>query len=121
MDRRTFVAVMPALIMMGCAGSGTSPEKAAASGPVFSEAERKLITDYFTGECRGPARERPPQRVKPGDKLDSGQRPTRLPDPLDKKLPYLADPYTRLMLGADVILVNRNNHDILDVIPQVAY
>jgi len=25
------------------------------------------------------------------------------------------------MLGADVILVNRNNHDILDVIPQVAY
>jgi hypothetical protein len=26
MDRRTFVAVMPALIMMGCAGSGTSPK-----------------------------------------------------------------------------------------------
>jgi len=25
------------------------------------------------------------------------------------------------VLGADVILVNRDSHDILDVIPQVAY
>jgi hypothetical protein len=105
--------------MVGCAG--TSTEKAATGGVVFSEAERKLITDYFASERRGPGRDKPPQRVKPGDKLDSGQRPTRLPDPLDKKLPYLADPHTRLVLGADVILVNRNSHDILDVIPQVAY
>lgn len=121
MDRRTFVALMPALLVLGCGGASTSPGPAATGGPAFTEAERKLITDYYAGERRGPAREKPAQRVKPGDKLDSGLRPTRLPDPLDKKLPYLADPHTRLVLGGDVILVNRNTHDILDVIPQVAY
>lgn len=120
MDRRAFVVSLPALLTLGCAGASKEPA-AAPSGPVFSEAERKLITDYFAGERRGPARAMPPQRVRPGDKLDSGQRPTRLPDALDKRLPYLADPHTRLVLGADVILVNRANHDILDVIPQVAY
>lgn len=122
MDRRTFVAALPALLVMGCASTGTSKESSAAGGPVFSEAERKLITDYFSNDrALDPVRPKPPQRVKPGDKLDSGQRPTRLPDPLDKQLPYMADPHTRLLLGADVILVNRNTHDILDVIPQVAY
>jgi hypothetical protein len=33
----------------------------------------------------------------------------------------LPSPYTRLMLGADVILVDRNTHAILDVVPQEAY
>jgi hypothetical protein len=121
MDRRAFVATLPALLVMGCAGSGASKEASTASGPVFSEAERKHITDYYAWERRGPARTMPPQQAKPGDKLDTGLRPTRLPDGLDKKLPYLAAPYTRLILGADVILVNRDTHDILDVIPQVAY
>jgi len=121
MDRRAFVAVLPALCVIGCAGTGAGKEASAVAGPVFSDSERKFITDYFAGERRGPVPDKPPQRAKPGDKLDSGQRPTRLPDGLDKKLPYLSDPYTRLVLGADVILVNRNTHDILDVIPQVAY
>lgn len=121
MDRRTFLAAMPILLVTGCAGGGTGRQASPGSGPVFSDAERRQITDFFDNERRGPPRDRPAQRVRPGDKLDSGQRPTRLPDGLDKKLPYLADPYTRLILGADVILVNRNTHDILDVIPQVAY
>lgn len=119
MDRRTFIIAVPALLVAGCAGA--PKEQAAADGPRFSDEERKYITDYFARERRGPTREMPAQRVKPGDKLDTGQRPARLPDPLDKKLPYLAAPYTRLVLGGDVILVNRDSHDILDVIPQVAY
>jgi hypothetical protein len=63
----------------------------------------------------------PAQRAKAGDVLDSGQRPNRLPDALNQQLTYLPEPYARLLLGADVILVNRNTHDILDVIPQIAY
>lgn len=45
----------------------------------------------------------------------------KLPTDLDGKLPSLPAPHTRLVLGADVILVNRDTHEILDVIPQVAY
>lgn len=120
MDRRAFVTAIPGLLLFGCAGSG-GKEANPTAGPVFSDADRKQIADYFANERRGPQPAKPAQRVKPGDKLESGQRPTRLPDGLDKKLPYLPEPYTRLILGADVILVNRNTHDILDVIPQVAY
>lgn len=119
MDRRAFIVAVPALLMVGCAGAPKEP--AATDGPRFSDEERRYITDYFTRERRGPTRETPVQRAKPGDKLDSGLRPTRLPDSLEKKLPYMAAPYTRLLLGGDVIMVNRDTHDILDVIPQVAY
>lgn len=120
MDRRAFVALMPALVMLGCASSGK--EQTAMSGPVFSDVERKLITEYYAYErSRRPAQAKPAQRAKPGDKLDSGQRPTRLPTALNDQLQYLPSPYTRLLLGADMILVNRDTHDILDVIAQVAY
>ena len=120
MDRRAFVALIPALVVLGCASPGE--EKSTASGPVFDAAERKLITDYYAAErSRSPAQAVPAQRVKPGDKLDSGQRPMRLPSALNDRLRYLPDPHTRLVLGGDVILVNRDTHDIHDVIPQVAY
>lgn len=63
----------------------------------------------------------PAQGVKPGDTMQSGQRPAKLPTDLLKLLPDLKEPYTRLTLGADVVLINRDSHAILDVIPQVAY
>lgn len=120
MDRRTFVAVLPALLVMGCAS--TSTEQPAASGPTFSAEERKLITDYFSYErSRNTAKAMPAQQAKPGDKLQSGSRPSHLPNALKDRLSTLPRPYTRLVLGADVILVNRDTHDISDVIPQVAY
>ena len=58
--------------------------------------------------------------AKPGDVLDSGLRPAKLPSDLVAKLPHLPAPYTRYTLGADVLLVNRDTHAILDVIPQIA-
>lgn len=120
MDRRVFISLLPGVALLGCAG--TQPKSDAASGPRFSDAERELIANYFTAERgRGPAREKPAQRVKPGDLLDSGLRPNKLPTSLDAKLSQPASPYTRLTLGADVILVNRDTHVIADVIPQVAY
>ncbi|MEW6676788.1 MAG: hypothetical protein AB1421_02610 [Pseudomonadota bacterium] len=120
MDRRAFLCGLSVVALMGCAGKGTSTGTVPA-GPLFSEAERKRILDYYARERRGPGREQPAQRARIGDVLDSGQRPARLPDALDKSLPYLPDPHARLVLGADVILVNRQTHVISDVISQVAY
>lgn len=124
MDRRNFLGLAAALSMLtlaGCASDGAT-KPADASGMRFTDAERKQIMDFYALQgARKPGRVQPAARVNIGDKLDSGQRPTRLPDDLDKRLPYLTEPYTRLILGADILLVNRNTHDILDVIPQVAY
>jgi len=120
MQRREFL-VLAGLLVAGCATKPSSPPE--VSGMRFSEAERKTITAYYSAQTGGlmPASGIPAQRAKFGDVLDSGQRPNKLPIELAKLLPDLPEPYTRLTLGADVVLVNRNSHAILDVIPRVAY
>jgi hypothetical protein len=115
MERRDFLLMTTAALLAGCAGGGTT-KSADSSGLMFSESERKTI-EAFYGKPSGTL---PAQQAKPGDVLDSGQRPAKLPSDLVAKLPHLPAPYTRYTLGADVILVNRDTHAILDVIPQIA-
>ena len=117
MQRREFL-VLASLLIAGCATNPSTPPEVA--GMRFSDAERKKIVDFF-GQASGKPGALPAQRAKVGDLLDSGQRPNKLPVDLAKLLPDLPEPYTRLILGADVVLVNRNSHAILDVIPQIAH
>jgi len=118
MDRRTFIGFIPAIALFGCASKGQE-KSVDQSGVRFSEAERKIIMGYYPRSVG--AQDNPKARVNVGDKLMSGVRPNKLPTSLDAQLPTLPAPYARLALGADVILVNRDTHDILDVIPQVAF
>ncbi|MBI5331634.1 MAG: hypothetical protein HZB71_13615 [Betaproteobacteria bacterium] len=125
MDRRAFLRFIPAAALagslIGCASQGDN-KPADTSGMKFSEADRNaIISHYQQGRSRAPAQEKPAQAAMPGGRMPSGARPNKLPTDLDAKLSKLADPYTRLTLGADVVLVNRDTHDILDVIPQMAY
>jgi hypothetical protein len=119
MQRRNFL-VLAGLLLTGCASRSSPPPEAA--GMRFSETERSRIVAFYSQaggrKNTGPV---PAQRARVGDLLDSGQRPNKLPIDLAKLLPDLPEPYTRLILGADVVLVNRNSHAILDVIPQIAY
>ncbi len=117
MERRDFLFMAVAALLAGCASQGTSTQSTDSSGMKFSESERKTIETFYGGQRRGPV---PAQRAKSGDVLDSGQRPAKLPTELAAKLPDLPAPYTRYVLDADVILVNRDTHAILDVIPQIA-
>ncbi len=119
MQRREFL-VLASLLIAGCASKPSAPPEVA--GMRFSDAERKKIVDFYAqAGGRVTTGSLPAQRAKVGDLLDSGQRPNKLPVDLAKLLPDLPEPYTRLILGADVVLVNRNSHAILDVIPQIAY
>ena len=119
MQRRDFL-VFASVLIAGCATKTSSVPD--TSGLLFSAAERKVIEGYYLqSRALMPASQIPAQRAKVGDTMDSGQRPNKLPTDLAKLLPDLPEPYTRLTLGADVVLVNRNSHAILDVIPQVAY
>ncbi|MEW5788246.1 MAG: hypothetical protein AB1899_10390 [Pseudomonadota bacterium] len=117
MERRAFLFSTTALLLAGCAsqGSTSAPD---TSGMKFSDKERQAILAFYGTQKRGTP---PAQRAKPGDVLDAGQRPAKLPSDLLAKLPDLPAPYTRYVLGADIILVNRDSHAILDVIPQIAY
>lgn len=117
MERRDFLFMTAAALLAGCASQGSTTKGTDSSGMKFSESERKTIEAFYGGKPRGVI---PAQRAKPGDVLDSGQRPAKLPSDLVAKLPDLPTPYTRYTLGADVILVNRDTHVILDVIPQIA-
>lgn len=110
--------MLAALLLSGCAAS--PPPVAADKGIGFSAAERERIERYYAEARRGPATA-PAALFRPGDKLESGARPQPLPGALKVMLPDLAEPYTRLIVGADVLLVNRRSHDIVDVIPAVAY
>lgn len=118
MERRDFLFMTAAVLLAGCASKGSATKSTDSSGMKFSETERKTIEAFYGGKPRGVI---PAQQAKPGDLLDSGQRPAKLPSDLVARLPDLPAPYTRYKLGADVILVNRDTHVILDVIPQAAH
>jgi hypothetical protein len=119
MQRRAFL-VFSGLLIAGCATKPSSTSQ--ATGMQFSAAERKTIMDFYAQSGgRAPAGSIPAQRARAGELLDTGQSPNKLPIELAKRLPDLPNPFTRLILGADVLLVNRDSHAILDVIPQVAY
>lgn len=117
MQRRDFLIFTGTALLAGCAGTETKGTAGGgdASGMKFSDSERAVIEAYY-GKPSGPL---PPQRAKAGEVLQAGQRPAKLPVNLLSKLPDLPAPYTRYVLGNDIILVNRDTHVILDVIPQV--
>lgn len=119
MDRRAFISIIPAIALLGCASKGQ--EQPAPTARRFSDAERNIITTYYQQQGQPRASAQSQSRVAIGGKLMSGERPNKLPTALDAQLPRLPEPYTRLVLGVDVILVNRDTHDILDVIPQIAH
>ncbi len=110
-------AAIAATALMGCAGSGdkqVAGQTAAAMS--FSSAEREIITKFY-----GRTAEAVPTSAKIGSKIEPGARPQHLPSDLHSKLKALPEPYTWYVLGQDVVLVNRNSHEILDVVPGVVY
>jgi hypothetical protein len=116
---RLSLFLLSALLLWGCAGSTTQPV-AASKGVAFDPEERSAIERYYADARRRPAA--PPAAIyKPGDTLGSGKSPQPLPMALKTRLSDLPEPYTRLVVGADVILVDRVSHRIADVVPAVAY
>lgn len=104
-------------LLVGCASSTNKQVAVTKPAVAFSAADREIIANYYGAR---PSAAAPQAAVKTGDRLQPGSRPQKLPSDLHSRLKSLADPYTWYVLGADVLLVNRDTHEILDVIPQVA-
>jgi len=119
--RNALLAAVSGLLFWGCAGNGgQAGAMSPAKGVSFSEADRSRIVKYYTEARRLPV-PAPAAQYKPGDRLPSGARPQPLPDALKLTLSETREPYARLVIGADVILVDRVSHTIADVVPAVAY
>jgi len=107
------------ITFQGCASSPDQPA-ASASGVAFSSADRTAISQYFDGYAKQLAKTST-SNYKAGDVLAPGMRPRKLPTDLIARLGPLPEGYTRLIIGSDILLVNRDNHRIADVIPNAAY
>lgn len=104
-------------VLLGCAGASSKQVAAVKPAMAFSTAEREVISNFY-GAAR-PGATSPVAAVKIGDRLQPGSRPQKLPSDLHSRLKAVPDPYTWYVLGADVLLVNRDTHEIMDVVPQV--
>ena len=87
--------------------------------------DRTLIQDYYREHARNRAKNTPPGLAKRGqmppglgkrDTLPSGLQGRGLPDNLEARLSTLPAPYVRVIIGADLVLMNRQTRVIMDVL-----
>lgn len=96
---------------------------------VFSDRDRALIHDYYDRKHKG----LPPGLAKKGKlppghamqlerdgRLPPGIAYRQLPDGLDRQLSRLPDGYVRIVLGADIGIMNSRTQVIVDVIKDIA-
>ncbi|MGH7844791.1 MAG: hypothetical protein ACREQW_06445 [Candidatus Binatia bacterium] len=98
----------------------------------FLPEERRIISEYFT---RHKTKGLPPGLAKRGGKLPPGlqkhlerngtlppglqKRLEPIPGDLDRRLPRIPESWTRVILGRDVLLIERRTNRILDIIENV--
>jgi hypothetical protein len=80
----------------------------------FSERDRRLILDYYQHHKRG--QQEAPTGLVRRDVLPPTLPSRQLPAALEAQLTPLPAGYTRLEVGNDVMLINRNSRVILDIV-----
>lgn len=126
---RMFGVVVLAAVMGGCAlHAGTSGRVVFDDGPnrvdvSFSQRDRALIERYYAS--RPKPKKTPPglakrEQLPPGlakrDRLPPGLRGRGLPEDLERQLSPLPPPYVRVVVGSDVVLMDRHTRVIVDIV-----
>jgi hypothetical protein len=122
-----------ALAVVSLLGVGSTIAFAKDRPAYFLPEERRIIENYYRSS--GPSKGLPPGLAKRGGKLPPGlqkhldkngtlppglqKRLEPLPQDLNLRLPGLPDYWERVILGNDVILVDRRTNRILDIIENV--
>jgi hypothetical protein len=122
-----------ALAVVSLLGVGSTIAFAKDRPAYFLPEERRIIENYYRSS--GPSQGLPPGLAKRGGKLPPGlqkhldkngtlppglqKRLEPLPQDLTLRLPGLPDYWERVILGRDVILVDRRSNRILDIIENV--
>jgi hypothetical protein len=91
---------------------------------LFTGEDRQTIDHFFRrhglqngGNGAKTRREAPPVLIR--ERVPQGVATRPLPDALDHQLPPLPPGYSRLILGRDVVLVDRRTRTILDIMREV--
>ena len=127
----TCVAVATSVVAQGKSKAGGGSKPSATRGPRFNDRERDTISKYF----HSPYSNLPPSLKNGGTDVPPNvrrqvvqsailppelqPRVVPLPPPLEARLPRLAKPYQRAVVGPDVIILNRKTQQISDVMRSV--
>lgn len=89
---------------------------------LFTGGDRQTVDAFFrrygaNGDSEGTAARRDPLLIR--DRLPQGAAVRPLPSALDAKLPPLPNGYARVIVGRDIVLLERNSHTILDIMRDV--
>lgn len=119
------------LAVLGIVAQASAKPKEKNHPPVFLSEERRIIIDFY----RAPPRGLPPGLAKRGGNLPPGlqrqldrkgtlppglqRRIEPLPRELEIRLSSIPSSWERVILGRDVILLDRRTSQILDIIEDV--
>jgi hypothetical protein len=102
------------------------PARAAANETeraiLFTGEDRQTIDQFFRRHITPSARNVAKAARKPlliRERLPQDARTRPLPDALDDRLPPLSTGYARVIVGRDVLLLERRSHTILDIVREV--
>jgi hypothetical protein len=89
---------------------------------LFTGGDRQTVDAFFrryggNGDSEGNAARRDPLLIR--DRLPQGAAVRPLPSALDAKLSPLPNGYARVIVGRDIVLLERNSHTILDIMRDV--
>ena len=141
MSLRATVAVLAAaafLFLGGCeslpgrtSGKVVVKDKNTTVAVVFSDRDRQLIADYYSGKKK---KKLPPglakkDRLPPGlekqlrknGELPPGLRGRELPGDLESRLSRLPPGYVRVVIGTDVVLEDTRTRIVMDIIKDVTF
>lgn len=118
--RRTLMLVLATSLLAGCAthvvssGGVVLQDDRRAANTGFRDRDRKIILDYYKrhkqsqpGTATGLVRQ---------DVLPLSLQSRSLPAALETQLTPLNEPYMRLEVGNDVVLIDRNTRIVIDII-----
>ena len=129
---KSFSVVLAALVVTGCAahtvtsGRVVVRDDRAAVELHFSDRDRALIDEHYraTKPKKAPPglakRERLPPGLAKRDSLPPGLQGRSLPRELESRLAVLPAAYVRVIIGRDIVLMNRDTRVVLDILYGVA-
>ncbi len=118
--RQVFMMVMVTPLLGGCAthvassGSVVIEDSGRAAHAGFSGRERQIIMEYYQRHKR--EQQAPSTGLVRQDVLPPTLPSRRLPPALEAQLAPLSQPYVRLEVGNDVVLIDRSSRVVIDII-----
>jgi len=124
--------VLAALVVTGCAAHAVTSGRVAVRDDRaavelrFSDRDRALIEQYYRTAKPKKAppglakRERLPPGLAKRDTLPPGLQGRLLPRELESRLAVLPAAYVRVIIGRDIVLMNRDTRVVLDILYGVA-